>query len=123
MDRTDRVFVVVIVLSVSLGVAAVSNYGATLAAKERTLSLSDAIEIEVSRVEIVGDRLSFTVRIRNPTSADVTATGVYVNVFDREGSRLAYGSAPAFEPISVPSGATRVVGVSVPLTADRRAHV
>jgi hypothetical protein len=116
MDRTDQVFVVVVVLSVSLGTVAAVTYGDTLAAKERTFSLSGAIEIEISQAEIVDDRLSFTVRMRNPTSADVTATGVYVNVFDRDGDRLAYGSASAFEQTSVPSGETRVVQVSVPLT-------
>lgn len=116
MGRMDWVFVVVVILSVLLGTAAAAEYGSTLMAKERAVSLSDDIEITISGVEVSEDRLSFTATIRNPTSADVTAAGVYMSVFDGTGHRLAYGGAPRFEPIAVPAGTTRTVQVSVPLT-------
>jgi LEA14-like dessication related protein len=116
MDSIDWVFVVVVILSVSLGTAAATDYGGTLMAKERAMSLSDDIEISISEVTVSDDRLSFTATIRNPTSADVTVTGVYMSVFDGTGNRLAYGGAPTFEPTFVPAGTTRAVQVSVPLT-------
>lgn len=116
MNRRDEVFVVVVLLSVSLGATAAADYGNTLAAKERAISLSDDIVISVSGVEVSDDSLSFTATIRNPTSATVTATGVHVNVFDGTGDRLAYGSASAFEPILIPADTTHTVQVSVPLT-------
>lgn len=112
----DWVFVVVVVLSVLLGTAAAAEYGDTLVAKERAISISDDIEISISGIEVSEDRLSFTATIRNPTSADVTAEGISVNVFDGTGRRLAYGSAPTFQPTTVPAGTTRTVQVSVPLT-------
>ncbi len=122
MGRTDRAFVVVVIVSVALGTVSVAGFADSLAAQERALSLSDEITVTISNAELNEETLVLSVRIRNPTSADVTATGVFVNVADGE-SRLAYGSATGFEPMAVPANTVQKIRVSVPLTPEQAAHL
>jgi LEA14-like dessication related protein len=122
MDRVDRVFATVVVVSVVLGAVSVAGFADSLATRERALSLSDEIAVTLTDAELDDGAFVLSVRIRNPTSVDVTATGVFVSVGDGN-TRLAYGSATGFKSRTVPANTTRRIRVSVPLTPEQAARL